>query len=195
MPFSFSSLTSRPKKDEPLTYQYEPLDPKKREIRIVYANAWNAATGRVDPRPNVISGLHLSVRTVSLDAKPNFTPISYAWSKGKPLKKVLVDAHVSWQELNSSKKKKKIERYKQTLDIPEDVYDMLKVFVAANVTALKLKAKFPSAGGFWIDQIRINQKDLKEKSSQIGLMDGIYRSSNVTVIWLGLPGEERRSCS
>ncbi|KAK0702096.1 heterokaryon incompatibility protein-domain-containing protein [Lasiosphaeria miniovina] len=39
---------------------------------------------------------------------------------------------------------------------------------------------------FWIDQICINQENLKERSHQVRLMRRIYQRAELTVIWLGL---------
>lgn len=38
---------------------------------------------------------------------------------------------------------------------------------------------------FWIDQICINQNDLPEKSSQVGLMKDIYTQAAYVLVWLG----------
>jgi len=40
----------------------------------------------------------------------------------------------------------------------------------------------------WVDSICINQKDLAERSSQVGLMRDIYEGSEEVVIWLGERG-------
>lgn len=40
-------------------------------------------------------------------------------------------------------------------------------------------------GYIWADAICINQADLDEKKTQIGLMGDIYRLAERTVIWLG----------
>jgi hypothetical protein len=37
----------------------------------------------------------------------------------------------------------------------------------------------------WIDQVCINQEDLQERSSQVGIMDQIYQKSSFTIAWLG----------
>ncbi|KAH8588239.1 heterokaryon incompatibility protein-domain-containing protein [Bisporella sp. PMI_857] len=39
----------------------------------------------------------------------------------------------------------------------------------------------------WIDAVCINQKDLSEKSAQVGLMFSIYLKAHRVVVWLGLP--------
>jgi heterokaryon incompatibility protein (HET) len=37
---------------------------------------------------------------------------------------------------------------------------------------------------FWADQISINQKDIKERNSQVALMADIYRKSQRTLVWV-----------
>ncbi|TKA83542.1 hypothetical protein B0A55_00489 [Friedmanniomyces simplex] len=45
----------------------------------------------------------------------------------------------------------------------------------------------------WIDQICIDQEDMKDKESQIKLMGAIYQRAWNTVIWLG-PEQDRGAC-
>ncbi|CAO2655431.1 Nn.00g104950.m01.CDS01 [Neocucurbitaria sp. VM-36] len=42
-----------------------------------------------------------------------------------------------------------------------------------------------STGYFWIDAMCINQKDLKEKSSQVMMMSRIYKQAHLVFAWLG----------
>lgn len=42
----------------------------------------------------------------------------------------------------------------------------------------------------WIDAICINQGDMAERSSQVKLMGGIYKSSTKTILWLGEEDDE-----
>lgn len=45
---------------------------------------------------------------------------------------------------------------------------------------------------FWIDQLCIDQDNIREKEQQIGLMTDIYRLSSKVLIWLGDDGDEPR---
>ncbi|KAL2043751.1 hypothetical protein N7G274_003270 [Stereocaulon virgatum] len=51
--------------------------------------------------------------------------------------------------------------------------------------ALRHVRRSDSPVNLWVDQICINQDDLKEKGQQVELMSRIYRRSWVTVVWLG----------
>jgi hypothetical protein len=159
MPFSLSSLTSR-------RYKYEPLDPRKKEIRVIVVSP--EGPGEHAGYVPVVTGIRGFVRIVSLDAEPkndaSYSAISYTWERNVRMKKLPIGAG------------------KQTLDVPESVYDMLMYFATH-----RLSRKF---GALWIDQICINQKDSKEKASQVRIMDQIYKKAFRTRIWLGFPGED-----
>jgi hypothetical protein len=45
----------------------------------------------------------------------------------------------------------------------------------------------------WVDAICINQKDIDERGSQVGIMRQIYSSANRTVVWLGPRDEDSDS--
>jgi hypothetical protein len=51
--------------------------------------------------------------------------------------------------------------------------------------ALRHVRRSDSPVNLWVDQICINQDDLKEKGQQVNFMSMIYRRSWVTVVWLG----------
>jgi hypothetical protein len=44
---------------------------------------------------------------------------------------------------------------------------------------------------FWADSICINQADVHERSSQVRLMNTIYRSAEMVAIWLGPAAQDR----
>jgi hypothetical protein len=72
MPFCFPSKSRKESEPVKVTYNYEPLDPKKREIRLLTVTSWNEAAGRPGRRGTAITGLLVILRTVSLDEKPKF---------------------------------------------------------------------------------------------------------------------------
>ncbi len=148
--------------DKRSTYQFKPLDPRKKEIRVLAMLDYDETVLflRPGPRPSNICALRGELRTISLlDKNEHFTAISYAWSEGNPRVKVAMDDFISFHgmhTMSSSKRKKAMaERATRSLEIPQDVYGIL--------GSIK--------GWLWVDQICINQKDLKEKSWQLALMD------------------------
>lgn len=42
----------------------------------------------------------------------------------------------------------------------------------------------------WVDQICINQNDVKERNSQVSMMEDIYTNANETFVWLGYADEQ-----
>lgn len=173
MPFSLPILTSK--------YKYQPLDPGKRQIRTFSFSAVGKAkhAGRVIGEITGIDGL---MHTQSLD-DPNlpFQALSYAWTKGKPFKKVKVR---DFKGAQTGRDYKEIE-------IPEDVYNMLVHFATKNNGIPGGRSSvWTMTVRVWIGQICINQKDPKEKSWQVGMMDEIYRKADSTLIWLGFPSAD-----
>lgn len=127
--------------------------------------------------------LHITLWTQSLDEKPNYVPLSYAWSKDKPKKKVYVDTG-DWKKLQERKMKPPEGR--QTLEIPEDVYGFLRFKVNSAILGRRdPNVGWAGAAVLWIDQLCINQQDPKEAAVQIGYMDEIYFRPKQTLIWMG----------
>ena len=175
MPFSLPILTWK-------SYKYQRLDPEKRQIRTFSFNAVGKEkhAGRVRGE---ITGIEGFMHTESLDnPRLSFQAISYAWTKGKPFKKVQVRDFKGVQTGRS---------YKE-LKIPEDVYNMLLHFATLRNNGVKggRSRAWGMTSRLWIDQICINQKDPKEKSWQVGLMNEIYGKADNTLIWLGFPSAD-----
>lgn len=103
---------------------------------------------------------------------PDFVALSYTWG-GPP-------THSKSINLNGHK-----------FDVLDSLYPFLKL-----VPDLP---EFSAETWWWIDSICINQKDEKEKSSQMEIMGTIYQRAYKTVVWLGEEvcenfGEDTRDC-
>ena len=65
--------------------------------------------------------------------------------------------------------------------------------VTPNLESALKRLRAPNvARDFWVDQLCIDQDNLREKEQQIGLMTNIYRQSSKVLIWLGDDLEETR---
>jgi hypothetical protein len=63
---------------------------------------------------------------------------------------------------------------------------MATIFITARLmAALSYIARECKTGYIWIDQICINQSDIKERGQQVTLMGQIYSSCSVVLVWLG----------
>lgn len=126
------------------------------------------------------------IHTISLGRGPGeYQAISYAWSNTKSFGKIQV-----WDFKAGGRTEKK----SKTLEIPEDVYNMLFHFLAVRT---RTHGHHDGAKGFWpvrlhlwIDQICIYQRDHREKSIQVGMMDDIYRQAHNVLVWLGFPSAD-----
>jgi hypothetical protein len=99
------------------------------------------------------------LRQVSLDSTPPYKALSYTWAN----RNELFDPPVCLIQCN-----------KRSLQISENLN-----------AALRRLRDVQQPVEIWVDSICINQKDLAERSSQVGLMRDIYETSEEVVIWLG----------
>jgi hypothetical protein len=71
------------------TYKYSPLDPTKREIRLLHVIPGSTSTAP-----------HCRIETVSLDDGPEFVALSYAWGQSLVRKRIHVDGKVVYLTRN-----------------------------------------------------------------------------------------------
>ena len=96
------------------------------------------------------------MRIVNLVDKPRYTAVSYVWGDEIDMQLITVNGH--------------------HVLIRRNLFDFLEVF----------RSRKGSDDTFlWIDQICINQQCDLEKSSQIAMMEHIYRGACETLVWLG----------
>ncbi|KAI0098139.1 heterokaryon incompatibility protein-domain-containing protein, partial [Nemania sp. FL0031] len=131
--------------------------------------------------------IQCSMSTIDLESRPEYDALSYTW--GDPL----------CMRSSSRNMASQTQWYKQTFEIE---CDGISVFVGANLytaliclrwtlsvrepsTSKGIMQLVPQLGYIWVDQLCINQKDTKERNSQVSLMGRIYRQANVVVVWLG----------
>lgn len=162
-------------------YEYTPL-PSSRHIRVLH----------LLPRPEVefpspfwldSELIHCSLKTFSLDDKPQFDALSYTW--GNPI--------TVYENEEQAKEAAKV------FETPFEILcDGKLIKVTANLhDALLAIRRIPPNIGYpdiadseradylWIDAICINQNDIEERNAQVAIMDQIYREAKITIVWLG----------
>lgn len=151
-----------------MAFNYPPLDPSRREIRLLYPILREAETGasplrevsREDDDIVVHPDLSLDfeLRNASLNDKLNYTALSYVWGPPDPVKYITVNG--------------------KPFQVRANLACALRHFQYKDV-----------APAIWIDAICINQDDNDEKNHQIPHMAKIYSGARDVLIWLG-PGRE-----
>lgn len=102
--------------------------------------------------PHLISG---SMSHVSLDEKPSYKALSYAWGNlASPRYPILVDGSI--------------------ILVTQNLYQ-----------ALREMQTVPNISTLWIDAVCINQIDDEEKGMQVPLMHDIFSQAEEVLIWLG----------
>ena len=150
-------------------YQYSPLNPKSSEIRILALQASSSPTEPITCR--LVTASLDDDHTRGYPIKPSitqlFTPLSYCWGTAGMTEKIVVDGHF--------------------LAVTPSLYRALSHFRKVNRNLPDRLKRHQSAGEtfWWIDAICVNQKDLDERSSQVGLMTRLYRQAPMVHVWLG----------
>ena len=141
------------------TFSYQPLDASLKEIRLIKKSAIES--------PQDADGIYIEMNVSSLNDKPRFIALSYAW--GEPTKAVQVVCN------------------QKSLKITRNLSRALRTVFCA--------FKMGKAPGFqrgdeallWVDGICINQDDNDEKSSQVPLMKDIFGTARGVIGYIGAP--------
>ncbi|EPE33296.1 Heterokaryon incompatibility protein, putative [Glarea lozoyensis ATCC 20868] len=145
-------------------YKYTPLDASKSQLRILRLHRAEELT---DP-------LTANLETVGLDDNTikalmyGFSALSYTW--GPPVFDglILVDGH-EFPITRSLEKALRRLRYEYK-----------------DNAALEINGRlWGKECWIWVDQICINQADIDERGSQVGLMRRIYKKATSVHVWLG----------
>ena len=144
-------------------YAYEPLNPNRREIRLLYLHggATLTATNADGVRETLLQATlkHVSLSPPdSSTPPPQFAALSYCWGDPSRTQPILVDGCV--------------------IHITESLHSAL-VRLSGAEYVLPL----------WVDAVCINQRDVREKENQVPMMGDIYRTAELVVGWLGPASE------
>ena len=102
------------------------------------------------------SSIYLKLKVVDLDSEPIYQALSYTWGKSSEGRYVFVNG---------------IYRVSVTDNL----------FNALHGLRRRLKVRV-----LWVDQLCINQSDLKERERQVALMGRVYSEAVCTNVWLGI---------
>lgn len=106
-------------------------------------------------------GIDIEIEVHNIDQCPPYTSLSYTWGE-------------AGEEVQISIAGKKFFVRKNLI-----------AFLMIEVTK-SLKGLENHAGDlFWIDQLAIDQSNVKERNHQVGLMRDIYSNASLVIVWLG----------
>lgn len=134
---------------------YHPLDPSKREIRLLEIHGPLDAQGRIQ--------YPLSI--VSLDDKPSYIALSYQWKPDIYFGENVIVVAINGLELHLSENLSSFLLHLPHLKLPN----------SHGHQHLEVKNEVQ----FWIDAICINQQDLQERAQQVGVMRQIYTYASI----------------
>ena len=122
---------------------YAPLDESKREFRVLQVRA------------RIGSALHVQLKTVSLDEKPDYIAASYCWGNNGEKLPICVNQYM--------------------FGITDNLYELL----------MKLCETSRKHWLIFADALCIDQSSEEERSSQMKLMGDIYSDAREVIAWLG----------
>ncbi|KLU86289.1 hypothetical protein MAPG_05305, partial [Magnaporthiopsis poae ATCC 64411] len=114
---------------------------------------------QIEPSAQLEDRISCCLSVVPFGARPKYQALSYVWGKATA---------------------------SETIDVNGIAFQ-----VGANLLGalrfLRFMQKDPVSNkdGFWIDAICINQSDVDEKNTQLGLMEHIYSRARSVLVWLG----------
>ncbi|EFZ02213.2 heterokaryon incompatibility protein [Metarhizium robertsii ARSEF 23] len=155
-------------------YTYAPLNAAASEIRLLALDT----TGR--PDDPIICRLIIASLDDAAECPPMFksapiecfTPLSYCWGTSSFTEHIVVDGHsfsVTPSLYNA------LRHFRKAVPPPEDPFKRFQGDKAESY--------------WWIDAICVNQNDVTERSSQVGLMTRLYKAAHMVHVWLGDEGD------
>lgn len=154
---------------EPVDSFYRNLNEGMKEIRLIHLYPGSLA-----------EALACSMEYTPLqdDNHTRFECLSYCWGDQKSISVITVSCPV--QRLTTSH----TATVEHLLPLGSSLYSAMR----------NLRPKSGPARVLWIDAICINQKDLNERSQQVGIMREIYSKADNVAIWLGDGDETTTKC-
>ncbi|PSN64780.1 HET-domain-containing protein [Corynespora cassiicola Philippines] len=143
-------------------FEHQPLDLTKRQIRL-------AKISRQDPK----SPIRCDLEIFDLESTPLYIALSYIWGKETPTESLLVNG--------------------RSFEIRENLYNFISHFCKGFQDCTRIRynnfARFTMSKAteiyFWIDQICIDQTNIRERNHQVQQMSHIYSNATCVLSWLG----------
>ena len=142
-------------------FKYDPL-PDSRSFHLIKETASD------------VTRSHLScvLESFSLDACPSYGYLSYTWGPA-------LTSDAEGGEHTDTARFELIVRAEEAagvLSVNENLFDALCQMSSSSLD---------STPYMWVDAICIDQDNLKERSSQVSMMDSIYSGADKVIVWLG----------
>lgn len=153
------------------TYKFSPL-PSQSSIRLL----------RIISGPEELR-IKCSIEVVDLNdnPEPEYDCLSYTW--GNPLYQKILPPE-DGREITADRKHR-IECDGLIICIAENLLEALRQLSRNGFSPTCNSRQQQKRSRIWVDAICIHQEDMAERSSQVAMMERIYRQAQTVVIWLG----------
>ncbi|KAN0113261.1 Heterokaryon incompatibility protein (HET) domain containing protein [Hyaloscypha variabilis] len=153
------------------TYKFSPL-PSKSSIRLL-----RILSG---PSEQVLRS-SLEVVDLSDTPEPSYDCLSYTW--GNPLYQKILPPQ-DGREI-TDERKFRIECDGLIICVAENLLEALSQLSRNGLESTSGPQRWQRQDRIWVDAICIHQEDMEERSSQVAMMERIYRQAQNVVVWLG----------
>lgn len=152
------------------TYRFSPL-PSESSIRLL----------RILSGPGEQIACSLEVVDLNDNPEPEYDCLSYTW--GNPLYQKILPPQ-NGKEI-TAERKYRIECGGLIICVAENLLEALRQLSKNGFSPTSDSHQHQKRRRIWVDQICIHQEDTAERSSQVAMMERIYRQAQNVVIWLG----------
>ncbi|EUC30135.1 hypothetical protein COCCADRAFT_43920, partial [Bipolaris zeicola 26-R-13] len=139
-------------------FEYQPLDETKQQIRLLRLL-----------KTSTSEKLRCDIVIHDLDTLPKYRALSYVWGCPQPTYPLLIQG--------------------KCLHIRQNLHRFLHEYTGANRSAVN-RYRPPSYGNhdesgelLWVDQICIDQSNVRERNHQVNLMSRIYKQCKSVITW------------
>jgi hypothetical protein len=140
----------------------------------------------LDIVPRTKDPIQCSFKIVDLDKLPVYIALSYTWGNPRTVLPPGEDIETDQEAMN---KRYAILCGTQVIEISANCHNFMLQFQLfrekVHTTDNPLRFSAAEVQHIWIDAICINQDSVAERSSQVQIMDRIYRQAQKVIVWLG----------
>lgn len=116
---------------------------------------------------------------------PPFIALSYTWGPESPVHEIQIDGENFCVRANLWEALRAIRSLEKRSVSDDRVTQLL------NLKKAEKRRRFTTTTNFtpvmyWVDQICVNQEDISEKNHQVSLMQDIYQTATMVLVWLGV---------
>ena len=156
--------------DNPPPFTHEPLDSTKQQIRLFIFRPHISNAQALQLYGN--EGIHGRPQVFDVSGAPPYQALSYVWGSEEDMQEIFMNGKLFRIRKNLHEFFRAMRRTEKVRLIDDPMDECY----------------------FWIDQICIDQSNVRERGHQVNMMAGIYSQAERVISWLGNPVDHITLC-